>query len=243
MGMEVDGFVLVHGAFHGAWCWDEVRAKLGLPAVAVDLPGRGRRPLTDDPVTIDQCVDAVIGDADAAGLSRFVLVGHSLGGQTITEVANRHADRTAHLVYLAAMAFPPGRSVADHYFPDDSLPVDGPAGVVPLMDEESAHQMFAGDLSPEAFAPVYAQCVPEPGGLFRAAVSGYQSGVPATYVRCTRDGTVGAAITADMVATLRPSVLHDIDADHDIMLSRPGVVADLLNGAADLASDQETPAR
>jgi pimeloyl-ACP methyl ester carboxylesterase len=141
------------------------------------------------------------------------------------------------------MAFPPGRSVADHYFPGDSLPVDGPAGVVPVMAEEIAHQMFAGDLSPETFAPLYAQCVPEPSGLFRTSVSSYQSGVPATYVRCTRDGTVDAAITADMVATLRPSALHEIDADHDIMLSQPGVVADLLNGAAaDLASDRETPA-
>jgi pimeloyl-ACP methyl ester carboxylesterase len=241
--MGIDGFVLVHGAFHGAWCWDDVHPGLGLASVAVDLPGRGRRPLTDDPVTVDHCVEAVLADADAAGLSRFVLVGHSLGGLTITEVANRHADRVAHLVYLASMVLPAGRSVADVYFPDGSLPGNGPAGVIPLADEEIARQMFAGDLSPEGFAPAYAQCVPEPVGLFQASVSGYRSGVPATYIRCTRDGTIDAAATADMVATLGPSVLQEIDADHDIMLSQPGVVVDLLNGvAADLASHRETSA-
>jgi pimeloyl-ACP methyl ester carboxylesterase len=188
-------------------------------------------------------VNAVLADADETGLSQFVLVGHSMGGMTITEVANRHPDRVAHVVYLAAMALPVGKTVFDLYFPDGPPPVDDPAGVMPLVDEESARQLFAGDLSPEAFALAHAQCVPEPIGLFRAAVSGYDSGVPSTYVRCSRDGAVTAEATEEMVATLRPSAFCEIDADHDIMLSQPGVVADLLNGvAAGLTSDQESPA-
>ena len=40
----VDGVVLVHGGYHGAWCWDEVRSHLSSPSVAVDLPGRGDAP-------------------------------------------------------------------------------------------------------------------------------------------------------------------------------------------------------
>lgn len=240
--MEVDGFVLVHGGFHGAWCWDPVRPKLGLPSAAVDLPGRGTRPPTEQPVTIDQCVEAVLADADAAGLSKMVLVGHSMGGITITEVANRHADRVAHLVYVAALILPPGATVFDLYSLDQG-PVADPAGVVPLPDEATAHQMFAGDLSPEAFALAHAQCVPEPLGLFAATVSGYDSGVPATYVRCRRDGAVNAEVTDEMVERLGPVAVHDIDADHDIMLSQPDVVADLLNGvAAEVTPGQGTPA-
>ncbi len=230
--MGIDGFVLVHGGFHGAWCWDPVRPKLGLPSVAVDLPGRGSRPRTDVPVTVDQCVDAVIEDADAAGLDRMVLVGHSMGGITITEVANRHPDRVAHLVYLAALILPVGGTVFDLYSVDNAPAVADPAGVMPKLDEATAHQMFAGDLSPEAFAPVHARCVPEPVGLFAATVSGYASGVPATYVRCTRDGSVTAEATEAMVATLRPATLLELDADHDVMLSQPDVVADLCNGVA-----------
>jgi pimeloyl-ACP methyl ester carboxylesterase len=234
--MEIDGFVLVHGGFHGAWCWDQVRPKLSLPSVAVDLPGRGTRPRTEEPVTIDQCVEAVIADADAAGLSKMVLVGHSMGGITITEVANRYPDRVADLVYVAALVLPPGKMVFDLYGLDQAPAADDPAGVMPLLDESIAHQMFAGDLSPEDFAPAHAQCVPEPVGLFAATVSGYDSGVPATYIRCRRDGAVGAEVTDQMVERLKPVAVHDIDADHDIMLSQPDVMAELLNGVAAAAT-------
>jgi pimeloyl-ACP methyl ester carboxylesterase len=230
--MEIDGFVLVHGGFHGAWCWDPVRPKLSLPSVAVDLPGRGTRPRTEEPVTIDQCVDAVLADADAAGLSKMVLVGHSMGGITITEVANRYPDRVAHLVYVAALVLPPGETVFDLYGFDQNPAEADPAGVMPLMDESTAHRAFAADLSPEAFSPAHAQCVPEPFGLFAATVSGYDSGVPATYIRCQRDGAVSVEVTDQMVERLRPGTVHDIDADHDIMLSQPDVVADLLNSVA-----------
>jgi pimeloyl-ACP methyl ester carboxylesterase len=241
--MGVDGFVLVHGGYHGAWCWDPVRPKLALPSVAVDLPGRGTRPLTEKPVTIDQCVEAVMADADAAGLSTMVLVGHSMGGITITEVVNRHPDRVAHLVYVAALVLPPGGTVFDLYSLDPASAAANPAGVMPLMPESVAHQMFAADLSPEAFAPAHAQCVPEPVGLFAATVSGYDSGVPATYLHCGRDGAVSGEVTEQMVERLRPETVHDIDADHDIMLSQPDLVADLLNGVADnLTSGQGTSA-
>jgi len=230
--MEVDGFVLVHGGYHGAWCWDQVCPKLALPSVAVDLPGRGTRPRTEQPVTIDQCVEAVIADAVAAGLSKMVLVGHSMGGITITEVANRYPDRVAHLVYVAALVLPPGATVFDLYSLDQAPAAADPAGVMPLLDESIAHQMFAGDLSPEAFALAHAQCVPEPVGLFGATVSGYGSGVPATYIRCRRDGAVSVEVADQMVERLQPVAVRDIDADHDIMLSQPDVVVDLLNGVA-----------
>lgn len=234
--MEIEGFVLVHGGYHGAWCWDQVRPKLSLPSVAVDLPGRGTRPRTEEPVTIDQCVEAVIADADAAGLSKMVLVGHSMGGITITEVANRHPDRVAELIYVAALVLPPGAMVFDLYGLDRAPAAADPAGVMPLLDEAIAHQMFAGDLSPEDFATAHAQCVPEPVGLFAATVSGYDSGVPATYIRCRRDGAVSVEMTDQMVERLQPVAVHDIDADHDIMLSQPDVLADLLNGVAAAAT-------
>lgn len=227
--MAVDGFVLVHGGFHGAWCWDPVRPLLARPSTAVDLPGRGSRPSDGSPVTVERCVDAVIEDADAAGFSNFVLVGHSMGGLTITETANRHPDRVAHLVYVAALVVPPGGTVFDLYFPDGPPPVEDPGGVMPLLDEQIAHQMFASDLSAEEFAPAHSRCVPEAVGLFAATVSGYHSGVPATYLRCVRDGAVSQEATDEMVARLNPTTVHLLDSDHDVMLSHPDLLAGLLN--------------
>jgi pimeloyl-ACP methyl ester carboxylesterase len=227
--MAADGFVLVHGGYHGAWCWEPVRPLLSLPSIAVDLPGRGGRPSGGKPVTLDACVEAVMQDADAAGMSRFVLVGHSMGGITITETANRHPDRIAHLAYVAALVLEPGSNVFDLYFGDEVPRPDDLSGVMPLLDEATSHQMFSEDLSPEAFADVHRQCVPEAVGLFAATVSGYDSGVPTTYLRCLRDGAVPAEIGEEMIKRLDPTRLIDLDSDHDVMLSHPGLLADHLN--------------
>lgn len=230
--MAVDGIVLVHGGYHGAWCWDPVLPFLELPAVAVDLPGRGARPSGGRPVTLDDCVSAVVEDSEGAGFNRFVLVGHSLGGLTITETANREPRRVAHLVYLAALAPPPGKSLVDVYFPDGGGPeITDPGGTQPLLDDALARQMFAGDVDDATFAAAHLRCVPEANGLFLAGVSGY-SDVPATYVRCLRDGAVPLAMAATMIDNLKPAAVRDLDSDHDAMLSHPQELARLLNEIA-----------
>jgi pimeloyl-ACP methyl ester carboxylesterase len=230
--MAVDGIVLVHGGMHGAWCWEQVMPLLATPAVAVDLPGRGRRPLDGRPVTIARCVDAVIEDADAAGYGRFLLAGHSMGGLTITETANRSPERVSALVYIAALAPPPGATVFELYFGDGAPAIDDLTTVQPLIPPEQARAQFAADLDDDAFDRMYSQCVPEPIGLFAEGVSGYASGVPATYVRCARDGAVSAELTATMLGQLEPERVVELDADHDVMLSQPASLAGLLDELA-----------
>ncbi|HZP29940.1 MAG TPA: alpha/beta fold hydrolase [Acidimicrobiia bacterium] len=230
--MAVDGMVLVHGGMHGGWCWEDVIPLLDTPGVAVDLPGRGTRPLDGRPVTLARCVDAVIEDADAAGFGRFVLVGHSMGGLTITETANRFPERVAALVYVAALAPPPGCTVFQLYFQDDAPPIDDLTAVQPVMAREQAWLQFAADLDEVAFDRMYARCVPEPIGLFAEGVTGYGSGVPATYIRCTRDGAVPAELTDMMLTHLAPGRVIELDADHDVMLSNPSGLAAILDQIA-----------
>jgi pimeloyl-ACP methyl ester carboxylesterase len=230
--MAVDGIVLVHGGMHGSWCWELVVPLLDRPAVAVDLPGRGTRPLDGRPVTIARCVDAVLEDAGAAGFDRFLLAGHSMGGLTITETANRAPDRVAELVYVAALAPPPGSTVFDLYFGDAAPAIDDLTGVQPVMPPEQARAQFAADLGDRAFTRMYEQCVPEPIGLFAEGVTGYGSGVPATYVHCTRDGAVSAELTTAMLGHLAPREVIELDSDHDVMLSHPRAIAEVLNGIA-----------
>jgi len=224
-----DGIVLVHGGMHGAWCWELVQPLLDLPSVAVDLPGRGRRPLDTEPVTLARCVAAVLEDADAAGFDRFVLVGHSMGGLTLTATAAQAPDRVTSLVYVAALTPPVGMSTNRLFFGDEAPVIDDPAGVQPLASREAARALFAGDLDDAAFDAMYARCVPEPIGLFLATVPHYDSQIPAITVRCTRDGAVPEALATMLAAQLNPTRHHEIDADHDVMLSQPGALADIIN--------------
>ena len=100
--------VLVHGAWHGAWCWDEVVSRLGgdgLGLVAVDLPSVvSGGDLYDDARAVREVLDDTPGDK--------VVVGHSYGGIVITEGA-AGAEGVRHLVYLTAFMLDEGESLAD----------------------------------------------------------------------------------------------------------------------------------
>jgi pimeloyl-ACP methyl ester carboxylesterase len=133
-------FVLVHGAWHGAWTYEKVIPLLaaeGYAAVARDLPAHGlnakfpasynQRPL--DPVafateaspaaavTLDNYVDSVVATIDqvrAGGFDRIILVGHSMGGLAITAAAERVPEKISKLIYLAA--FMPASGVSGNSY-------------------------------------------------------------------------------------------------------------------------------
>lgn len=133
-------FVLVHGSWHGAWCWGLVEPGLnqaGHMSVAIDLPGHGLHAAVPesfcsrslDPegfgtevspiagIGIDSYADAVVAAADRAkamGADRVIAVGHSMGGVPITFAAARSPEKFAGLVYVAAPLPTPGKP-AGHY--------------------------------------------------------------------------------------------------------------------------------
>jgi pimeloyl-ACP methyl ester carboxylesterase len=107
-------FVLVHGAYHGAWCWEELvpeLERLGHRALAIDLPGNGPDPTPADQVSLAAYVERV-----GSALNRFDdkawLVGHSLGGLTITASGEAHAERLEGLIYVTALVTKNGESFA-----------------------------------------------------------------------------------------------------------------------------------
>ena len=128
-------FILVHGSWHGGWCWGLVESRLnraGFMSVAIDLPGHGlnavtpksfrTRPLdaaafATEPsalagIGIDRFADAVVAAADRAramGAERVFAVGHSMGGVPITFAAAKAPEKFAGLIYLAALAPAPGK--------------------------------------------------------------------------------------------------------------------------------------
>ena len=99
--------VLVHGAWHGAWCWDEVAERLtadGTPVVAVDSPSvAAGGDMYDDARNVREAIAAAGGET--------VVVGHSYGGVVITEAA-AGAQGVRHLLYLTAFMLDAGESLA-----------------------------------------------------------------------------------------------------------------------------------
>lgn len=228
--------VLVHGAWHGAWCFAALQHaldELGVPSYAIDLPGHGSstQPFTD-----------LAGDAEhvAAVLQQLgtpaVLVGHSYGGAVITQAATVHPE-IAHLVYLTAFALEPGESImgALASFPQVRVPLglaivahaDGTSHI----DPAKATEAFYGHCTPAVAAAAIARLGDHPMVTMMDSVSGSpRDHIPSTYVRCTDDQAIALA-HQDLMAARCGTVLT-LDTDHSPFASAAGQTAAILHRIA-----------
>ncbi|HMF82203.1 MAG TPA: alpha/beta fold hydrolase [Acidimicrobiia bacterium] len=247
--------VFVHGGAHGAWCWDPLLPYLDREALAVDLPpksvrsGAGR--LENLPelrtLAIDDFARSVLDDVTAAGFERFVLVGHSMGGLTISEVARRVPDRVEHLVYVSCMVPPEGASAIDA-LPEDLQEMTRQAveearrgGENPIggLDEPTTRSMFCNDMDEKQVRFVLDRTGTEAAVVLAEAVTraGIPPDLPKTFVKLLKDQSLPPERQDVLVENLRASPggtvdVVTIDSGHDVMISRPEELADVLNRIA-----------
>jgi pimeloyl-ACP methyl ester carboxylesterase len=233
-------FVLVHGSWQGAWCWDRVRDRLqslGHRVLTPALPGRG--PLTQDRSAIGHAdnVAAVLTALDAAGHEPVVLVGHSLGGITISQVADRRPHRIDSLVYCAAFVVEDGQSAAETMpeasqaafaelaaaRPDGAIALPWPlwrTNFIQTADEQLARASFAR-LVPDPHRPVF-----EPIRLRRPV----HRELPTSFIALREDLTMPPGFWHPaMTEKLNGAAILEIDGDHEAMLSAPTRLADALH--------------
>jgi pimeloyl-ACP methyl ester carboxylesterase len=244
--------VLVHGGAHGAWCWEPLLPYLDGEALAVDLPpksirgGPGRLEALPElrTLTIDDLARSLLHDVDAAGFERFVLVGHSMGGLTISEVARRVPDRIEHLVYVSCMVPPEGGSAIEA-LPEDLREMTreaveearrGGANPIGGLDEDTTRSMFCNDMDEEQTRFVLDRTGTELAVVLAAPVTraGIPAELPKTFVKLLQDQSLPPDHQETLVRNLRDSPGGDvgvvtIDAGHDVMISRPMELADVLN--------------
>jgi pimeloyl-ACP methyl ester carboxylesterase len=99
-----DTFIFIHGAWHGSWCWFQTSAVLrenGYKVITVDLPGHGSDKTPPGLITLDSYVQTVLKVIDNQP-GQVILVGHSAGGITISQVAEYRPEKIKGLVYLSA---------------------------------------------------------------------------------------------------------------------------------------------
>lgn len=224
-------FALVHGAWHGAWCWDRLTPLLeqdGHRVVAVDLP-------CDDPSATFEDYAQVVVDALADVEDEPVLVGHSLAGITVPIVAARRPVR--RIVYLCALLPRPGVTLADllrgnpetlsDAYRAGLAPADG-AGSTRWVDEALAHELLFGDCDDETARDAFTKLRPQ-------GIAGYLQpwpldalpDVPATYVVCAEDRLVNPDWSRRAATEIGAEVV-ELPGSHSPFLSRPRELADLL---------------
>jgi pimeloyl-ACP methyl ester carboxylesterase len=232
--------VLIHGAWHGAWCWAALQAELdnrGVASIAIDLPGHGASTLPFSDLHGDaQHVVDVVTALDAP----VVLVGHSYGGAVITEAAHRLGSSSTspvkHLIYLAAFCLDEGESVMDVARHESGGPVDLGAAMAPIddgltvLDPVKAAPALYADCDERAVDAALVRLSPQPLATMVQPASGAPwRTIPSTYVVCTRDRAVHPGHQEHMAE--RCTNVVRLDTDHSPFLSMTRETADVITGS------------
>jgi pimeloyl-ACP methyl ester carboxylesterase len=224
-------FVLVHGAFGGAWSWEPVVAPLeaaGHTVETLDLPGGGddRTPLEE--ITLDSCAARVC-DVLASRPEQAVLVGYSMGGAVVTEAAGRCPDRIASLIFVAAFMPADGQSLLElTQLPEGegdmiqaNIVVEGDPPVATLPDEAALAAIYNCCPS-DAAADAVARRRPQAVAVFATPVSvdeGRLASIPRSYVLTKQDNSIPPALQRRMIAEHPCEQVVELDADHCPQLS------------------------
>ena len=219
--------LLVHGAWHGAWCWEPVMEHL-TDARAIDLPSdhRAGAGFDDDVAAVRSALDEM--------QAPVTLVGHSYGGAVISEAGNHPS--VGRLVFLAAFALDAGETLMANASAQDPVASAAPPtalnaamrieGDQVLVDPEGARLAFYADCETQ---PVD-RLRPHAMGAFTVPVtSPAWKRSPSTYVLCTQDQAIHPDVQRFLARRCTTTV--ELDASHSPMLSMPARVAEVVRTA------------
>ena len=225
-------FVLVHGAWHGGWCWAAVinqLERLGDRAYAVDLPGHGMNRVDRTKVTLDSYVNSVAEFIERHDLKNVVLAGHSLGGLTIPGVAAKIPARIKRVVWVTAMVALDGQPTIDAATTPLAAAIDSmPERSITIeMLGKEAIDGLTSDMAPALKEYLMAALGPQPLAPLLAPVPMapyFATGIPSSYVVCEDDHMpVGGAPNWHpyFSSRLRNPTLKFVKSGHEVMLTHP----------------------
>ncbi len=239
-------YLFVHGAWHGAWCWQKVVPLIqqaGHTAIALDLPGHG-----NDPTYVGHAPLQLFADRVATVLaslpSPVILVGHSMAGVIVSTVAEMHPQKLAALVYLAAFMPQDGQSI--NVVKNRYLGLTGNVSAPPTTDtdtiidrehglsmfkKERAHEMLYHDCPDEDVALAIAHLRPSSiaiGATLLTLTAERYGSVPRIYIETTQDRRVKPELQ-HMMYTVQPcNKVFSLATSHSPFFSAPEALVDIL---------------
>lgn len=235
-------FVLIHGGAHGGWCYNRVASRLraaGHEVYAPSLTGLGdRKHLLTAEVDLDTHITDVVNLLEYQDLTDVVLVGHSYGGMVITGAADRALARISHLVFLDAAHPSNNQSLADNapaLMEEAKQTLRVIDGVELVLFPDGPDVARLGVTDPDDFAWLVSKITPHPWKCnvqkLRLTNEAAVRKIHRTSINCTpvlawRDEESRRRVTtADLV--------FEIDTGHDLMITEPDAVAEMLNQASE----------
>jgi pimeloyl-ACP methyl ester carboxylesterase len=229
-------FVLVHGAWHGGWCWSRVADRLRSASHRVFTPtqtGLGeRKHLLSKDITLDTFTTDIVNVIETEELSDIILVGHSFGGNAISGVADAIPGRIRHLVYLDAVMVEGGKA------PFDSLPTDVVAARRKAAEETSGGLSLPtpppsafGISDPSDIEWVKRRLTPHPLGTYTSTLNlkgPVGNNLPRTYIACTNPSYAALQASRNWVKAQQGWRWAEIATGHDAMVMAPDELTRML---------------
>ncbi|MEU8349389.1 alpha/beta fold hydrolase [Streptomyces sp. NPDC048845] len=223
-------FVLVAGAWLGAWAWDDVLPELraaGHGVRALTLSGLAEK--QDVPAVQQTHVRDIVGEIERLDLRDVVLVGHSYAGIPVGQAAERIGDRLRRVVFVDSEVPVDGESFASGWWQGrealEAVIAEHDGRWPPLTAGEYAGQ----GLTEEQTARIVGGGTPHPGATLTgpARLERPLGELPATYVKCLLDGPEPGAAVAELLKGERWELVR-MDTGHWPMFSRPRELAGVL---------------
>ncbi len=227
-------FVLIHGACHGGWCWDQTAAHLRASGHTVYTPtllGLGNKAdLLTAHTDIAVMGDAIVQLLRQEDLTEVCLIGHSFGGAIITYVADHVAQRLKRLIYLDTLWVEDGQSIYDTMDPElvaarrEVVRQYGGGVAYPPPPPDAF-----GVTDPEQAAELQRKLTPHPIASYENKLhleNPVMNGIGADYIMCT-DPLYEPLFSARKRVREIGLTIHELAAPHDAMITHPTQTADL----------------
>jgi pimeloyl-ACP methyl ester carboxylesterase len=232
--------VLVHGGEHSADCWeltvDELhRQAPELPVLAVDMPGHGATPGDLTTLTIADCVRSAVAQIEDAGLGEVIVVGHSLAGLTVPGIVATLGSARVREMILAASCLPvQGKAIADTlvgplaWYVRRAVKLRKPPATTPNV---LSALLFCNGMTRTQRRFTLSRMHAEAATIITEPVdrSGLPEDVPRTWILTLRDHALFQPTQFRSIAALGGvQTLIPVDTCHDLMISEPQLLAEIL---------------